>query len=147
MNVQTPFGLSQPLHSYGLPADVHRLFPRERQIATYVYEEGCASAKDVEAALDRRLKNAAVRSMLNRLVKKGVLARHELGSGTYLYSPALTEVSVQERLIRQFADDYYGGSLSALIGAIAELTTDSPPPTRSEIREKEREIRSAETYA
>ncbi len=103
------------------PFDIDQLFPREREIALFVYAHGCVTAKEVEAAVGT-LTNAAVRSMLNRLVKKGLITRQELKAPLpFVYGPALTEVSAQERAIQQYADDFFGGSLDAVAEALADM--------------------------
>ncbi|GAA4723136.1 BlaI/MecI/CopY family transcriptional regulator [Sphingomonas lutea] len=103
------------------PFDIDQLFPREREIALFVYAHGCVTAKDVEAAVGS-LTNAAVRSMLNRLVRKGLITRQELKApNPFVYGPALTEVSAQERAIRQCADDFFDGSVDAVAAALADV--------------------------
>ena len=58
---------------------IRHLARRERQVAERVGWIGEASAEEVRAALPDPLSNAAVRSMLRRLVAKGLLARRKLG--------------------------------------------------------------------
>ena len=58
---------------------IRHLARRERQVAERVGWIGEASAEEVRAALPDPLSNAAVRSMLRRLVAKGLLARCKLG--------------------------------------------------------------------
>lgn len=87
-----------------------RLPPREQEIATLVYLNTGITAKEVELALSSKITNAAIRSMLNRLVAKGVLRRRQVG-GKFFYSPALLLPSVQERALERVVDDFFGGSL------------------------------------
>ena len=104
------------------PPDVWRLFPREREIALIVYEGGPMTANDVLSRLSNALTNAALRSMLNRLVRKGILTRQLLGRGrVYVYSPAVTASSARQSALEQFANDFHAGSLNALADAIAEM--------------------------
>jgi len=104
------------------PPDVWRLFPREREIALIVYEGGPMTANDVLPHLSSALKNAALRSMLNRLVRKGILTRQLLGIGrVYVYAPAVTASSARQSALGQFAKDFHAGSLSALADAIADI--------------------------
>ena len=104
------------------PKEVLSLFRREREIAMIVYERGLATAKDVEAALGHCVRNAAVRSMLSRLVRKQILTQVKCGhNGTFVYGPGITPTSARETALRQFADDYFGGSLRALSDAIATM--------------------------
>jgi predicted transcriptional regulator len=105
-----------------LPPEVTRLYRREREIAVIVYERGLATAADVQAGLSSELSNPAIRSMLNRLVAKRILTRLKCGRhGAFVYVPALTQASAREMALRQFAQDFYAGSLASLAGAIADM--------------------------
>jgi predicted transcriptional regulator len=106
------------------PQEVLRLYRREREIAMIVYERGLVTAKDVEAALSDPLRNAAIRSMLGRLVSKGILNQVKCGSRrTFVYGPALTPSAAKEKALRQFAEDFGYPSLDDLAGAIADMFT------------------------
>lgn len=105
-----------------VPSEIEQLYRREREVALIVYRRGLATATDVQGALSAPLSNPAIRSMLNRLVAKGVLTRTKCGPyGTFIYGPAVTAASARETALRQFAEDFYSGSLSSLAGAIANL--------------------------
>lgn len=104
------------------PPEIDQLYRREREVALVVYRRGLAAATDVQAGLSTPLSNPAVRSMLNRLVRKGVLTRMKCGPyGTFIYGPAVTAASARETALRQFAEDFYEGSLASLAGAIGDL--------------------------
>ena len=104
------------------PPDVWRLFPREREIALVVYDGGPMTANEVLASLSSALTNAALRSMLNRLVRKGILTRQLLGIGrVYVYAPAVTASSARKSALEQFAEDFHAGSLNDLADAIAHM--------------------------
>ena len=106
-----------------LPEEVRKLFGREQEIALILYTLGSATAKEVEQRLSTPISNAAVRSMLERLVVKQILMRFATGErGPYVYVPAMTKVASAERALKQFATDYFGGSLgSAAHGMIDVL--------------------------
>jgi len=109
-----------------LPLELLRLYRREREVATIIYSMGLASAKQVQAALSVPLTNAAVRSMLVRLVRKGILVQLKGNSNQpFLYGPALTEGAVSERTLLQFASDFHEGSLSGLAHSLAALVSIS----------------------
>lgn len=109
-------------HCDSLPPEVRRLYRREREIAAIVYERGLATATDVQGGLSCELSNPATRSMLNRLVGKGILTRVRCGRHrTFVYGPALTNASARETALRQLAEDFYGGSLASLAEAIADM--------------------------
>ncbi len=87
-----------------------KLPPREQELATIVYLNTGITAKEVELALSAEITNTAVRSMLNRLVAKGILRRRK-ADGKFFYSPALLLPWVQERALERVVDDFFGGSL------------------------------------
>jgi predicted transcriptional regulator len=100
-----------------LPPQVRALAEREREVATIVYRRGASTAIDVEDRLSPRITNAAVRSMLVRLIKKGILVRERgtRGRGQQcVYLPAITLADVKERAIRELAGRYFQGSLLTL---------------------------------
>jgi predicted transcriptional regulator len=100
-----------------LPPQVRTLAEREREVATIVYRRGASTAIDVENRLSPRITNAAVRSMLVRLTKKGILVRERgtRGRGQQcVYLPAITLADVKERAIRELAGRYFEGSLLTL---------------------------------
>lgn len=119
-----------------------RLAPRELEVATIVYLNTGITAREVEAALSSPITNAAIRSMLNRLVDKGILRRRR-GEGKFYYSPALLLPSIQERALERVVDDYFAGSLSdafvRLVGLVratrpdilASLTAQAGLPART----------------
>lgn len=100
-----------------LPPQVRSLADREREVATIIYRRGASTAIDVENRLSPRITNAAVRSMLVRLTKKGILRRERgtRGRGQQcVYLPAITLADVKERAIRELAGRYFQGSLLTL---------------------------------
>lgn len=96
--------------SLGSPV-LTRLAPREQEIATIVYLNTEVSAKELEAALSHQIGNSAIRCMLGRLVRKGVLKRRKAYGKTFVYSPAVMLPEVQERALERVAEEYFGGSL------------------------------------
>ena len=108
-----------------LPQQVRELFDREREVATIVYTMRRASASAVQARLSKRLSNGAVRSMLNRLVVKGILKRVRRGRhGAFVYLPALNTAVVTQTALRQLADDFFSGSLHRAALAIIDLAKE-----------------------
>jgi predicted transcriptional regulator len=115
------------LQAFGLPPEVRSLAPREQEVAAIVYRNGLATAKDVEAQVAGSIRNASVRSFLNRLVDKGILLQHSCGvRGTLVYGPALTEAFARESAARQFCEDFYQGSLRWLADEVGEFYVRMP---------------------
>ncbi len=88
-----------------------QLAPREREVAAIVYNRTRATALEVQSGLSDRLSNAAVRSMLKRLVAKGILrVRKKKGQSQFIYSPAQLLPDVQARALEQTVTDFFEGS-------------------------------------
>ena len=102
------------MSSSWLPPQVKALADREREIASIIYRRGASTAIDVETRLSSKITNAAVRSMLVRLTKKGILHRERgmRGRGQQcVYLPAITLSQVRERALQELAGRYFDGSL------------------------------------
>lgn len=109
-------------NGFQVPAEVMHLFRREQEIAKIVFDLGLATAIDVQSHVKGPLSNAAVRTILNRLVGKGILARQQCGRGRlFIYAPALTEGVSQVIATRKLCDDFCGGSLRVLADELASL--------------------------
>lgn len=123
-----------------IPPQVQDLAPRERQIALTIYVDGPMTAKQLEQRLSMELKNASIRSMLNRLCEKGVLEKKkQMAAGkskgrhsTYVYFPAILPASVQEAALRQLARDFFDGSLLTVAQTAIELVTSNSSETYSD---------------
>jgi len=113
-----------------LPPQVSELAWRERQIASIVYRLGFATAKQVQFELGEPLSNGAVRSMLMRLVAKGILSRRpgKRGAGcSDLFIARLSVEDARKRALAKVADDFFGGSLTLLGACATEMTRASSP--------------------
>lgn len=97
-----------------------KLAPREQEVATIVYLNTGITAKEVELALSADLTNTAVRSMLNRLVDKGILRRRREGR-KFFYSPALLLPDIQQRALQRVVDEFFGGSLADAFRRFVDL--------------------------
>ena len=112
-----------------VPPQVANLAAREKELALVVYSHGAMTAKALEAQLPRPPSNSALRSMLNRLCRKGVLKRRRLTPSKhkiakripYLYFPAVTADEVRKSVVREIARDYFDDSLSLVAQTTIEL--------------------------
>lgn len=97
---------------------------REREIFEVLcgLEEGTAAV--VRAALSDPPSNSAVRTLLGRLVAKGLIV-HRTVDQAYIYSPAPVAASVAEtamqRMVRTFFDGSVANAATALLGMAPEL--------------------------
>src|SRR4051794_10035748 len=103
-----------------LPPEVDLLGWREREIARIVYRLRAVTANQVCANLSTPLANASVRSLLNRLVAKGILKRTPSGNA-FVYLPAITSSQSRTLALKRFADDYFAGSLQQAAVAMRNL--------------------------
>lgn len=99
---------------------IDRLPPRERQVAQIVYARGEASAAEVIRALPDPLSSAAVRSMLSRLIGKGIVRRRRDGK-RFLYVPATANPAARDAALRRISRDYFGGSIAEATDAMIRL--------------------------
>jgi predicted transcriptional regulator len=100
-----------------VPPQVQELAWRERQVAAIVYRFGYATAKDVELELHGSVSNGAIRSMLVRLTRKGLLKRRrgKRGAGCAdVFIAALSVDHARRRALSKLADEFFGGSYSEL---------------------------------
>ncbi len=108
------------------------LAPREQEVATIVYLNANITASELESALSSQVSNAAIRSMLNRLVAKGVLQRWKAeGKSYFVYSPAVLLPEIQERALERAVGDYFGGSLSEVSRCLVRLMEKRDPEALS----------------
>jgi predicted transcriptional regulator len=110
-----------------IPDQVEKLASREREVATLIYVHGQCTAKQVQARLSADLSNGAVRSMLVRLVSKGVLDRRWGKRGRsheFVYLPAITSKKIKLDAIRRLTAEYFDGSLAGVSLVLAELVED-----------------------
>ena len=119
-----------------LSRQLMRLAAREREVAAIVYAQAGATAKQVEAQLSAAMTNSAVRSMLVRLVRKGILTRRAIagvrGRGQeYLYLPALTGPELKIRALRRLSDDFFDGSLADAAQWLQEMVEAEAQDARS----------------
>lgn len=112
------------------PSSLEHLYGREREVAALVYRRGPSGAREVQRLISAPLSNPAVRTTLNRLVRKGILTRLKCGrQGAFIYGAALNQLSAREMELRQFADDFFEGSMERLARAVADLCLDPEPGT------------------
>jgi BlaI family transcriptional regulator, penicillinase repressor len=111
---------------------------REREIVNAVFALGNrASAEDIRARLINPPGDSAVRVMLARLEKKGVL-KHQQDGLRFLYSATVSPTRAKRTALRQYLHTFFGGSLKQMMTAlIAEeaWSNDDLEALRAEIDE------------
>ena len=125
--------------SVELPPCVQSLAPRERELATAIYTRGPLTAEGLREQLSLEITNAAIRSMLSRLCRKGILKRRAQdgnaqarGQGmAFLYLPLITPDLVCRQAMEQLAKDFFEGSMLDVAQAAIEMSR-AVDPARSD---------------
>ena len=99
---------------------LYKLPPRERQVAEIVHKRGEASAAEIIRVLPEPLSSSAVRSMLSRLVAKGVVRRRRDGK-RFVYLPVRANPAARDAALRRVSREFFGGSLSDAADALIQL--------------------------
>jgi BlaI family transcriptional regulator, penicillinase repressor len=95
-----------------------RLTRREREIVNAIFALGNrASAEEIRARLASPPGDSAVRVMLARLEKKGLL-KHEQEGLRYVYSATISPAVAKRSALRQHAQTFFGGSLKQMTTAL-----------------------------
>lgn len=100
---------------------------RERQLVETVYRLREASVSEVLVELDDEPNYSTVRTILNKLVRKKILAVRRSGM-RYLYRPITPVEQVQHRAMSDVVDSLFSGSpldaIVALLDGSAKKMTD-----------------------
>ncbi|MBI4893595.1 MAG: BlaI/MecI/CopY family transcriptional regulator [Acidobacteria bacterium] len=98
-----------------------RLSELEHLVMEFLWKAGPSSSEQVREGLAKRhaMKDATARTILRRLEEKGYATHREEGR-TYIYSGVERAENVAVRAIRQIADRFWGGSVTALVAGLVE---------------------------
>jgi len=118
-----------------LPPSVECLARRERELAATIYTHGPMTAEGLREKLSLEITNAAIRSMLSRLCRKGILKRRAedgreqaRGQGkAFLYLPLITPDLVRRQAMEQLAKDFFEGSMLDVAQAAIEMSRTVDP--------------------
>lgn len=92
-----------------------QLTRREREIMNAVFALGNrVSAEEIRARLSSAPGDSAVRVMLTRLEKKGLLKHRQKGL-RYLYSATISPSSARRAALRQYLHTFFGGSAKEMM--------------------------------
>jgi predicted transcriptional regulator len=120
-----------------------QLTRREREIMNALFALGNrASAEDIRARLSSPPSDSAVRVMLTRLEKKGLLKHHQENL-RYMYSARISPAAAKRTALKQYLETFCGGSLQQMMTALvseAAWTDEELDALRNEI-ERVREQR------
>ncbi|HEX5182747.1 MAG TPA: BlaI/MecI/CopY family transcriptional regulator [Allosphingosinicella sp.] len=99
---------------------------REREIFEIVASAGRASAVEVRVAMDDPPSHSAVRTLLARLEKRGLL-RHRLVDQRYVYESVPQPAKVRESALQQLVKTFFNGSAASAATALLGLSRNLDP--------------------
>ena len=106
---------------------IDTLARREREIFEILCSAGESSAAEVRKRRADAPSHSAVRTMLSRLEKRG-LVRHRASDQTYIYSsvpqPAKVRKSALQKFVQTFFEGSAAGAATALLGLSPKLSAE-----------------------
>jgi BlaI family penicillinase repressor len=110
------------LHKERQMGDIRQLHlsKRERQVMEIVYRRKRVSAKDVWLEIPDFPSYSAVRSVLNILEQKGLLA-HSVKGKKYIYFPTIAHEEATHSAVMQLLTTYFDNSLVKAVIAMLEI--------------------------
>ncbi len=123
------------------PRDIPRLSEMEWEIMKPLWEHGPMAARDIFASVPGEYGWASktVKTMLSRLVKKGVLAYDQIGN-SYLYRTVYTRDEMAREATGSFVQRVFDGALSPFLAQFVEHVSDEELQVlKSEVARLERE--------
>ncbi len=108
-----------------LPAGFEPLGQRQRDLIRIVYGRGGATVREIHARIpDPPPTLCGIRTLLNRMVRKGLLRTRRSGRHSELvYLPALTDSDVRLRAFDRIAKEYFRGSKYRAADALDRLAS------------------------
>jgi len=106
---------------YSLDRKLAALGPRQQEIAGIVYAHASVTPREVQQRLSEQRSLRVIRTLLDRLVLKGLVRRKASGRHReILYIAAIPTPRVREAAIRKLVDERFGGSLALASTALQE---------------------------
>ena len=98
---------------------ISELSRRERQIMDFVYQNGRATAAEVQANLPDPPSYSAVRAMLRVLEEKGHV-RHLQDGPRYVYVPSVARERAKRSALRHVVRTFFDGSPEEVVAALLD---------------------------
>ena len=106
---------------YSLDRKLAALGPRQQEIAGIVYAHASVTPREIQQRLSEQRSLRVIRTLLDRLVLKGLVRRKASGHHReILYIAAIPTPRVREAAIRKLVDERFGGSLALASTALQE---------------------------
>jgi BlaI family penicillinase repressor len=112
--------IKRPGASKGLPPALELLCLR----ALWKLGEGTVHDVRKGVSKERVLAYTTVMTLLDRLEKRGCVARRKLGR-SYIYRPKISRDALREQALKQLLDSFFDGSADALLRYLREPHTDT----------------------
>jgi predicted transcriptional regulator len=113
--------------SIALPDDLEGMHPRQRELLRVIYASGGATVREVHRRIPHPPSSiCGVRTLLNRLVRKGFLRSRRSGRHSeVIYLPAHQDPDVWLRAFDRLARDHFGGSRTRAIASLSRLAAET----------------------
>ena len=99
--------------AYSLAGKISRLGPRQREIAALIYSSAAVTPRYIQERLSERRSLRVVRTLLDRMVAKGLVKRRQSGRHReIIYLAAIPTPRVREAAVEKLVIEQFGGSLS-----------------------------------
>jgi BlaI family penicillinase repressor len=105
--------------------DGSHLDERDLEILQLLWQHGPQKPGELQGRLSRKMKNPALRWLLNDLVERGKLRRKKEGKA-FRYRAAVERRPVLAALGQKLRDILFGGSALAMIGELVDVQKLSP---------------------
>lgn len=104
--------------------------PLEFECLKALWTLGEGNVKDVRQALtgNRRLAYTTVMTLLDRLARKGGVARHKVGR-SFVYVPVLSREVLRRLAVQELVDRFFEGSEEALMRYLTNRDVGAPAVT------------------
>ena len=96
---------------------------RERQIMTFIYRRGQATAAEVMEGISNAPSYSGVRAMLRILEEKGHL-QHDKDGARYVYSPVLSSEEAGRSAMNYMVQAFFGGSAEQAVAALLDIKSE-----------------------
>ena len=93
---------------------------RERQIMTFIYRKGQATAAEVMEGISNPPSYSGVRAMLRILEEKGYLS-HKKEGARYIYMPTLSPDEAGKSAINYTVQNFFNGSAERVVAALLDV--------------------------
>jgi predicted transcriptional regulator len=93
---------------------------RERQIMSFIYSNGRATAADVQEGIPDAPSYSGIRAMLRILEEKGHL-KHEKEGAKYVYLPTLSPEEAGKSAMNYMVQSFFDGSAKKAVAALLDV--------------------------